>query len=291
MTKEEIITTIKASAEKLGRVPTISQLYAMTQGSLDKGKMARKFGSYTLALAACGLKREDKAQPRPVMELFIKWATAARKLKKVPTTSEFYAESGMSETAFRRRYKSWSLVPAGMLRFIEKEKLQGEWADVAEIIRKHAETYAGGLAWRPSSGAPLDRGAMASPLAMPVAIPMTNLRATVMEDRPMYGELIGHPAMTHAPTSEVGVMVLFGALACNLGFAVMRTQAAFPDCEAMRRMDNRRMQRVLIEFEFESRNFLDHRHDPKGCDLIVCWKHTWPESPLEVIELSTLFGV
>ena len=111
-----------------------------------------------------------------------------------------------------------------------------------------------------------------------------------MDGRPLYGEPIKHPAMANAPTNEMGVMVLFGALACDLGFVILRTQAAFPDCEALRRMDNGRMQRVLIEFEFESKNFLDHMHDPKGCDLIVCWKHGWTGSPLEVIELSKLFG-
>jgi hypothetical protein len=42
---------------------------------------------------------------------------------------------------------------------------------------------------------------------------------------------------------------------------------------------------VRIEFEFRSRTFRDHGHDPDGCDLIVCWEHNWPECPLEVVEL------
>jgi len=42
---------------------------------------------------------------------------------------------------------------------------------------------------------------------------------------------------------------------------------------------------VRIEFEYESRNFLKHMHPANGCDLIVCWRHNWPECPLEVIEL------
>jgi hypothetical protein len=25
-------------------------------------------------------------------------------------------------------------------------------------------------------------------------------------------------------------------------------------------------------------------------DMIVCWKHNWPECPLEVLELSKLVG-
>jgi hypothetical protein len=34
--------------------------------------------------------------------------------------------------------------------------------------------------------------------------------------------------------------------------------------------------RVRIEFEFRSKSFHDHGHDPAGCDLVVCWKHDWP---------------
>jgi hypothetical protein len=29
-------------------------------------------------------------------------------------------------------------------------------------------------------------------------------------------------------------------------------------------------------------------HDLKGCDMIVCWEHNWPECPLEVLELKSL---
>jgi hypothetical protein len=72
----------------------------------------------------------------------------------------------------------------------------------------------------------------------------------------------------------------------QLGFLVLRIQTEFPDCEAMRVVGENRLQMVRIEFEFQSRNFLRHMHEPAGCDLIVCWEHNWPECPLEVIELK-----
>ena len=53
----------------------------------------------------------------------------------------------------------------------------------------------------------------------------------------------------------------------------------------MREMAGGQWQRVWIEFEFESRNFLKHRHRRDGCDVVVCWKHNWKECGLEVIEL------
>ena len=56
----------------------------------------------------------------------------------------------------------------------------------------------------------------------------------------------------------------------------------------MREVATGRWQRVRIEFEFRSRNFVLHRHKKEGCDPIVCWVHGWPECPesLEVVELS-----
>ncbi|MGC2697726.1 MAG: hypothetical protein WA738_18205 [Candidatus Angelobacter sp.] len=65
-----------------------------------------------------------------------------------------------------------------------------------------------------------------------------------------------------------------------------RIQTEYPDCEATRKVDHERCQQVRIEFEYESRNFLVHLHRVEDCDLIVCWKHNWPECPLEVLELK-----
>jgi hypothetical protein len=69
-------------------------------------------------------------------------------------------------------------------------------------------------------------------------------------------------------------------------------QTGFPDCEAKREVSSGVWKHSKVELEFESRNFKDHRHDPKGCDVIVCWVHNWPECPrgIEVIELSRIVG-
>ena len=75
------------------------------------------------------------------------------------------------------------------------------------------------------------------------------------------------------------MVYLFGMLAAQLGFVVTRMQREFPDCEAMRQVQPNQWQRVRVEFEFESRSFLTHRHSPEDCDLIVCWVHNWSECP------------
>jgi hypothetical protein len=106
----------------------------------------------------------------------------------------------------------------------------------------------------------------------------------------IYGEPLGLAAMAHAPTNELGVLFLFGIMAAELGFRVERLQAAFPDCEAKREVAPGKWELVFIELEIYSRNFKLHRHNPRGCHAIVCWKHNWPDCPewLEVIELSKL---
>jgi hypothetical protein len=105
---------------------------------------------------------------------------------------------------------------------------------------------------------------------------------------PVYGPVIHAPGLgfIFGPTNENGVLCLFGAMAEKLGFKIARIQTGFPDCEAMRVLKGGRLKPVKIEFEYESRNFYAHMHDPKGCDLIVCWEHNWPDCPLEVIELK-----
>jgi len=108
----------------------------------------------------------------------------------------------------------------------------------------------------------------------------------------VYGAPLRLAAMAHAPTNEAGVIFLFGVMAADLGFRVERLQSGFPDCEAKREVAPGKWEWVRIEFEFESRNFREHRHDPEGCDVIVCWRHNWAECParIEVIELSKLVG-
>ncbi len=99
------------------------------------------------------------------------------------------------------------------------------------------------------------------------------------------GDPLGFRALLHAPVNEQGVVLLFGMVAGELGFAIDTVQPGFPDCDAKRRVGPARWESVRIEFEFRSRAFREHRHDVAGCDLIVCWEHDWPDCPIEVLEL------
>jgi hypothetical protein len=111
-----------------------------------------------------------------------------------------------------------------------------------------------------------------------------------LADRPMLGAPTNIPGLAYAPVNEMGVVLLFGRVAEQLGFIVESVQAAFPDCEAKMEVEPGIWQHVRIEFEYESYGFKEHRHDPEKCDLIVCWRHNWKACPegLQVLELSRL---
>lgn len=113
-----------------------------------------------------------------------------------------------------------------------------------------------------------------------------------LPDRPMLGPPTRPCGLAYEPVNEMGVMALFCMLSRQLGFVIESVQAGFPDCEAKMEVEPGRWQHFRIEFEYESRNFRDHRHDPEKCDLIVCWRHNWKDCPpnLQVLELSKVMG-
>jgi Homing endonuclease associated repeat len=113
-----------------------------------------------------------------------------------------------------------------------------------------------------------------------------------LPDRPMLGPPIRPCGLAYEPVNEMGVMALFCMLSRQLGFVIESVQSGFPDCEAKIEVEPGRWQHFRIEFEYESRNFRDHRHDPEKCDLIVCWRHNWKDCPpnLQVLELSKVMG-
>jgi hypothetical protein len=100
------------------------------------------------------------------------------------------------------------------------------------------------------------------------------------------GEPLGFRALLFAPVNEAGVVLLFGMVAAELGYRIETVAPGFPDCTAKRRVAEGRWESVRIEFEYRSRAFRDHGHDPAGCDVIVCWRHDWPDCPLEVLALN-----
>lgn len=84
------------------------------------------------------------------------------------------------------------------------------------------------------------------------------------------------------PINEQGVVVLFQEISKSLGFEIVSIQTGFPDAIIKDTVGNE----YRAEFEYYSGNFIKHKHEPIGCDVIICWEHNLHNPPLPVISLK-----
>ena len=252
----------------MGRAPSIFEVMKMKQ--VTRRQIRKHFGSYTQALRECNLEREvTSGQKVPLEKLFVDWIDVVRKVGKAPSMSEYEALSRYSCKPLVRCFGSWRQVAYGLTQFAEGRGMADQWK--AELELAAVRSGEDDEKWR-------------IPRESPTKRPKAVLNG------PSYGPLMWPWPLAYGPVNELGVVFLFGTMAQQLGFVVQRLQAEFPDCEAMRRVEEDRWQRVRIEFEYESRNFLKHMHEASECDLIICWRHNWEECPLEVLELRKVIG-
>jgi hypothetical protein len=263
MNKQEILKAIRICAKKLGHSPSLRELRRLA--GVNGTRLDKEFGSLSKALAAAGLEAVGPGFEVAESALLLDWAAVVRKLGRIPTAQLYDKNGKFSLGPFYTRYERWGRVMEAFKKFARAEKIEAKWKDVLRRIAELEEKIE-----RKAKGGKQGR------------------RCPLMMDRAVYGDPLLIPGMAHAPTNEAGVLFAFGVLAGRLGFAVKRWQVAFPDCVAVREMAKGQWQDQNVEVEFESKNFLRHGHDPKKCDVIVCWVHNWPECPewIEVVELS-----
>ena len=84
------------------------------------------------------------------------------------------------------------------------------------------------------------------------------------------------------PKNEINVRELFAQRATRLGYRILESRAAFPDY-----ILERDGQKLFAEAEFRTSDFLRHRHDLGGCDLILVWEHDVGYMPIPVFELKS----
>jgi hypothetical protein len=111
--------------------------------------------------------------------------------------------------------------------------------------------------------------------------------------RRVYGSKLDFRSLSSAPTTELGVVYLFGVLHDRFDFKIESIQPGFPDCIARKQISKNKWEELRIEFEYKSKSFRDHKHDPAKVDIIICWEDNWPDHPegVEVIELSSIIKV
>lgn len=245
---------IAAVARKLGQTPTRSEFISAT--GVSEYYITLYFPSWREATKTAGLEPQPSNIPVEDTELLGDWGEVASRIHAVPSRRAYRREGKYDLRTLERRFGRWSLVPRA---FADFAKDKPEWADL---------------------------------LALLPALQSANHKSTALSksshERVTYGNPLNFSRLRHEPVNEQGVVLLFGMLAQELGYIVEAVRIGFPDCEAKRQISPDRWEKVRIEFEFESRNFRDHGHPPDGCDVIVCWRHNWPDCPahLEVVELA-----
>src|SRR6185437_11895090 len=132
MSKEEIMAAIQGLAQKLGRVPTLTELKTMTP--VGRRAVRSHFTTFTNALIACGMLA-NKKQRIGMDSLFGDWANLARQMQKLPTSIE-YEEKGMYSTkAIVTRCGTWKRVPHMMMGYAQERGLVKEWPDVMAMAQ------------------------------------------------------------------------------------------------------------------------------------------------------------
>ncbi len=121
-----------------------------------------------------------------------------------------------------------------------------------------------------------------------IANAQTLSRITPLSVPSVYGDPIEFRGVRHAPVDVGGVIFLFGMVARELGFNVEAMSSGYPRCEAKRQIAPGKWARLRIDFELESRHFRDAGRNPASCDLLICWRDTWPDRPssLDVLPLE-----
>lgn len=87
--------------------------------------------------------------------------------------------------------------------------------------------------------------------------------------------------------NEMGVVCYFAANCATNGWEIVGIGARYPDAV----LRDRAGHEYRAEFEFSSDNFTAHGHDPKKCDLIVCWERGGAFVPLPIIVLAQSFDI
>ena len=205
--------------------------------------------------------------------LLADWGCVVCKLRRMPTAKEYAKHGKYSCSTVKGRFHSWSNIPDAFRAYAKQKP---RWKRVLKYLAQPAlgervrhYSYLSADPPQPRFKRP------------PRRAPQCKRRRHAQERiarRPVCGELLDvRGPLCFATTNEQGVVLLFGKLAEQLGFFVLGLQSAYPDCVALHRFSPGNWQPVTIEFEFESKNFRIHRHDPAGCDFIVCWEHNWAE--------------
>lgn len=271
--KQHILQEIRRVANAIAPEQLTQRLFSRSS-SVSVSSVRRAFGTFGKAVEAAGLVPNEPGfsggrapldDDVLLQEIGKVWSATGKR----PTEALLEARGEFSMRPYRKR-----------------------WGSLGRAIDEYVARFG-----TPSSSVGVHRDspqqvlAANSPALRPVVVPKVHKpKTTAVRGRTLYGEPIDFRGLRFAPINEQGVVYLFGMVSRELGFLIESVRTDFPDCEGKRatNADGTRWEHVRIEFEYKSRNFVEHGHNPDDCDMIVCWMHNWADCPLEVLELKNI---
>ncbi len=293
--KEELIEALRRIATELG-TDSVSRPDFLRHSGVSERKVQLLFGGYNGLVEAAGLvPRRFPSSDSPTYsddEMLQEIVRVLREPHSKLTRIFFEQNSKISSSACERRFGGW-------INALKRAAVQLDPERDAGLLSRIQEYTAPALPVRsrplqagreiPTGHAPevAEEGEEQEDTEEVEVEPVTQDRPVPISRGNIYGDFINFRGLQHAPVNEQGVVFLFGMICRELGYVVEIVKPGFPDCEAKREVRPGMWQRVRIEFEFRSRTFRSHGHDPDQCDVIVCWQDNWPDCPIEVVELKS----
>jgi hypothetical protein len=258
--KEELLKELRRISRKISKTK-ITQKDFIRNSDISTRQYIWNFGSWNNAIKEAGLEFNPSALERKVATelLFQDIDRVAKNIGKIPTMDEIKVNGKYGLNTYKRRFGSWSEMVKRYKNWLNPPTAPEDGEEEVKE-RSHQEKREKTYEWDKIK-------------------------------RTEYGDPINFRGMNNAPINELGVIYLFGMVASELGFIIENMRTAFPDCEGKRKIKGKnRWEKVFIEFEYKSSNFREHCHDPKQCDLVVCWEHDWRDCPVEVLSLKDIIN-
>jgi hypothetical protein len=282
--KTELIGTLRRIAAELG-TDSVSRTDFLRRSGLSERKIQLLFGGYNGLVEAAGLvpRRFPSSEvPTYSDEDMLDELVRVLRLPSSKLTVVFFEQnSNISPSACQRRFGGW----------INALKAAAARLDPARdgVLLSRIQEYTAPALPPPSRSVEqaTEPDAFSDAEDHSASHVVAEGRIPPAARGNLYGDFINFRGLQHAPLNEQGVVFLFGMICRELGYVVEIVKPGFPDCEAKREVRPGVWQRVRIEFEFRSRTFYSHGHDPDQCDVIVCWEDNWPNCPIEVLELKS----
>ncbi len=208
--RDEVLDSIRTLAKDLGRTPTVEDF--RERSDVTTRSLYLHFPRWRDALSAAGIDLPARFQSFTKPDLLREWGTVARRHSLLPTRLVYAREGRLPISAFDRLLGRWSGVPA---KFRDFAAGNPDWAEVLALIPANKPVR------RKSS----TRNKSCPPIVSPPG--------------PTCGNPLNFRALCNEPVNELGVILLFGSLATDLGFMVESIQGGFPDCEARHRVEPR----------------------------------------------------